>query len=107
LAIRVIINTPRALPAGRKNVMFKLRISCNKIFCYFYVVLILLGVITITVVFLFLYKNFYKTITYSQEILVLRREVVAEDININKFDEIIEKIEKKIEARRSNVLLKF
>jgi len=87
--------------------MFKLKISYNKIFFYFYVVSALLGVAVFTLVSLFLYKNFYKTITNSQEILVLRREVVTEDIDINRFDEIIEKIEEKTKARQSNIFLRF
>ena len=87
--------------------MLKLKISYNKIFFYFYIVSVLFGVAIFVLVSLFLYKNFYKTITYSQEILVLRREVVTEDIDMNKFDEIIKKIEEKIKARRSDVFLRF
>ena len=87
--------------------MFKLKISYNKIFFYFYIASALLGVVVLILVSLFLYKNFYKTITSSQEILILRREVVTEDIDINKFDEIIKKIEEKTKARRSDIFIRF
>jgi len=87
--------------------MFKIKISYNKIFSYFYIASAFFGVIVIVFVSLFLYKNFYKTITSSQEILILRREIVTEDIDINRFDEIIKKIEEKTKARESDVFLRF
>ena len=87
--------------------MFKIKISYNKIFSYFYIASALFGIIILVLVTLFLYKNFYKTITNSQKILVLRREVVTEDIDINRFDEIIKKIEEKTRARQSGIFLRF
>ena len=45
---------------------------------------------------LFLYKNFYQTITQSKEILILREKVAIDTVNIEKFNIIMEKIAKKI-----------
>jgi hypothetical protein len=45
---------------------------------------------------LFLYKNFYQTITQSKEIIILREKVSIDQLNIEKFNTIMEKIEKKI-----------
>lgn len=58
-------------------------------------------------VFSFLYKNFYRTITSSEKILILNREVVGENIDMDKFEEIIKKIEDKQKPRYLNVPIKF
>ncbi|MDD5031844.1 MAG: hypothetical protein PHR36_02240 [Patescibacteria group bacterium] len=84
-----------------------LKISTGKIFIYFYSFIIIFSFVIFICVSLFLYKNFYQTITQSQEVLVLRREVAIEDININKFEEIVEKIEKKTELRQAGYFINF
>ena len=83
--------------------MFKIKISYNKIFRYLTLLLIFVSIITIVFVGYFLYKNFYQTITQSDEILNLRREVALEDINMDKFEKIIKKIEEKVKLRSINV----
>jgi len=79
----------------------------GRLLLYFYSSMVIISVVIFVCASLFLYKNFYQTITQSQEILVLRREVAAEDINMNKFDEIIEKIEMKIKPRQMETPIKF
>jgi len=83
--------------------MIKLKLSGGKIFGYFYFLIIFFSIIILIFVFLFLYKNFYKTITHSQEVLLLSKEVAMEDINIDKFTEVIKKIEGKTKPRSLNL----
>ena len=84
-----------------------LKISTSKIFIYFYASIAVLSFAIIVCVSLFLYKNFYQTITSSEEVLVLRREVAIEDIDMNKFEEIVKKIEVKTEPRQAGYFINF
>lgn len=84
-----------------------LKATNGRLLLYFYSSIVIIGVIILIFATLFLYKNFYQTITRSEEILVLRREVAAEDIDMNKFDEIVKKIEAKIQSRRIETPIKF
>jgi len=47
-----------------------------------------------------LYKNFYQIITQSEEILLLRQKVVIETVDMDIFEEVIEKIEKKTNFKK-------
>lgn len=79
--------------------MIKLKLPYSKIFHYFYFLIIFFGVIILIFVFSFLYKNFYKTITQSHEILLLSKEVAMEDVDMDKFKKVIKRIEEKIKPR--------
>jgi uncharacterized membrane protein YvbJ len=88
--------------------MFKLlKISISRMFLYFYSSIVIISLIILVCVSLFLYKNFYQTITSSEEILVLRREVAIEDIDMGKFEEIIKKIEEKTKPRPVEYSINF
>jgi len=54
-------------------------------------------VILITLIFisLFLYKNFYQTITQTKEIMILREKVAIDTVNMEKFNIIMNKIAQK------------
>lgn len=57
--------------------------------------------ITLTILIfisLFLYKNFYQTITQTKEIIILREKVAVDTVDIEKFDIIIKKLEEKTAA---------
>jgi len=84
-----------------------LKATNGRLLLYFYSSIVIIGVIILIFATLFLYKNFYQTITRSREILVLRREVASEDIDMNKFDEIVKKIEAKIQSRKIETPIKF
>ena len=84
-----------------------LKISIGKIFVYFYISIAVFSLVIIACVSLFLYKNFYQTITSSAEVLVLRREVATEDIDMNKFEEIVQKIEIKTQPRQAGFSINF
>ncbi|MFA5359415.1 MAG: hypothetical protein WC349_00435 [Patescibacteria group bacterium] len=58
--------------------------------------IILITLMILICMSLFLYKNFYQTITQSKEIIILREKVAIDTVNIEKFNIIMEKIEKKI-----------
>jgi len=58
--------------------------------------IILITLIILICMSLFLYKNFYQTITQSKEIIILREKVAIDAVNIEKFNIIMEKITKKI-----------
>lgn len=66
-----------------------------------YLYLILIGFLAIALIFLsiFLYRNFYQAIAYSKEIIVLRQQVAVNDIDMNLFNLVIEKLEKRSEKR--------
>lgn len=44
---------------------------------------------------LFLYKNFYQTITQSEEIILLKQEVAPDTINMKKVEAILKALEEK------------
>lgn len=55
-------------------------------------------IITLTIlifVSLFLYKNFYQTITETKEILILREKVAIDTVNMEKFNIIMNKLAEK------------
>jgi len=88
--------------------MFKIsRITGSKIFLLFYSSLAVICALIFVCSSLFLYKNFYQTIIHAQEVLVLRREVAIDDIDMDKFDQIIKKIELKEKARDLDVPIRF
>jgi hypothetical protein len=84
-----------------------LKATSGRFLLYFYSSIAIIGIVIFVCASLFLYKNFYQTITRSQEILVLRREVAVEDIDMNKFDEIIKKIEDKVQPRQMETAINF
>lgn len=57
--------------------------------------IILMTLLILICMSLFLYKNFYQTITQSKEIIILREKVAVDTVNIEKFNIIMSKIEKK------------
>ncbi|MFH1677356.1 MAG: hypothetical protein ABH888_00930, partial [Patescibacteria group bacterium] len=61
----------------------------NKIFFYLYFIIAIISAVVLTLILLFLYKNCYQIIIQSEEIIILRSGVFIENININKFNEVI------------------
>jgi uncharacterized membrane protein len=90
-----------------KNIKKSTQMSVKKMFFMYYVLMILLSLVIITYVSVFLYKNFYQTITQSEEIILLKKEVSAEDIDMNKFDKMILSIEEKQKTREVDHILSF
>ena len=63
---------------------------------YFYFLLIIFIAIILSCLFLFLYKNFYKVIIQAKEIVILEEKVSVKTIDMNEFNKIIDKLNKKI-----------
>lgn len=68
--------------------------------CVFLVALIILIFIS-----LFLYKNFYQTITQGKEVLLLREKVAVDTVNIEKFNAIIDKLAKKTKIKLPGAII--
>jgi len=58
-------------------------------------VIILITLIILIFISLFLYKNFYQTITEAKEIIILREKVAIDTVNMEKFNAIMNKITQK------------
>lgn len=82
-------------------------LSTSKIFKYFYLIISIVCFVIFIFISLFLYQNFYKTITQTEEIMVLRREVATEDINMNLFDRIIDRLSEKVKEREIELDINF
>jgi len=87
-----------------KQSKLKIKITPKKITFWFYFLVIVASIIILSCVSLFLYKNFYQTITQSEEIMILREKVAIETVNMEKFNTIIEKIKQKTILRELNDL---
>lgn len=57
--------------------------------------IIFITLIVLIFVSLFLYKNFYQTITQTKEILILREKVAIDTVNMEKFNIIMNKLAEK------------
>ncbi|KKR21760.1 MAG: hypothetical protein UT48_C0004G0016 [Parcubacteria group bacterium GW2011_GWE2_39_37] len=69
----------------------------------FYVYLSVFTIIGVVLFFtsLFLYKNVFNTSAVYDEIISLQRITVAETVNMRKFNEVVEKIDKKVSAKET------
>ncbi|MEK7098039.1 MAG: hypothetical protein AAB906_04280 [Patescibacteria group bacterium] len=73
----------------------KTKITPQKIAHFAYFTVIILTIFTAYFLFFFLYENIYQTITQSEIIIVLKKEVASETVDINKFNQIIQNINSK------------
>lgn len=62
-------------------------------------VVIIITLIILTSLSLFLYKNFYETITQTKEIIILREKVAVDMVDLEKFNAIMNKLAEKIAPR--------
>lgn len=83
------------------------RIPDKKIIHYFNLMLGLMIVIIFIFVTLFLYNNFYKIIIQSEEVVILKSQVAPVDINMNKFNNILEKLKEKTKEKNLDISIKF
>lgn len=79
----------------------KLNISLYKIIKISYFAILLTAIFLFYQASIFLYKNFYEVITQSKEIVILREKVAKETINMKKYEEVMNKLEKKTMKRES------
>lgn len=78
-----------------------LKITPKKLSGILAITISLISVIILSSVSLFLYKNFYQTITETKEIMVLKQKVAVDTIDINKFNRIIDNLTKKISPKEA------
>jgi uncharacterized membrane protein len=79
--------------------MVKIKLTPQKINQYLYLLIAVIASVATLLITLFLYKNFYKTITQSAAIIILKGKVAPEMIDVNKFNNIIDNLNKKTETR--------
>jgi len=85
-----------------KRLDFKL--SSKKIIFYSYVLISVIITISFFASSFFLYKNFFLSISQSEEVIYLRKQVAIESVDIKKFDDIINKINKKIQPKEFKIV---
>lgn len=73
-----------------------MKINFKKINWWIYFTIAILVIIIFSYSVLFLYYNFYRTITQENDIITLRKNVQIEYLNMNKFNQIVKKLEEKI-----------
>ena len=79
---------------------FKLKITPKRITFWFYFLVTIAGLFVFGCVSLFLYENFYQTITQSKEIIIIQEKVAIEAINMKRYDDVMEKIKQKTTLRK-------
>lgn len=78
----------------------KIKITPQKLNLFAYLIISVITVLLIAWTSFFVYKNIYQAIIQSEEILILQKEVAISTVDMNKFNEIIEKIELKTSERQ-------
>lgn len=68
-------------------------------------IIIFLTLLISILVSIFLYKNFYQTITQTKEILILQEKVALYTVDMKKFDLIIGKLTKKTLPQKTDNLI--
>lgn len=79
--------------SGRLKIKF--RPNAKKTIKYSIIAILLLGIGATFYTAIYLYNNFYLTITQSQDIVLSNEKVSIDTINIKKFDTVIRNIENK------------
>lgn len=72
-----------------------LKLSLKNIIRYIYIIIILVNLVIIYQVFLFANKYLYKTFIMDKHILENAAAVKSDDLNIEKFENVISEIENK------------
>jgi len=86
----------------------QLKLTPKKISSWLTLAIIILTLIILIFISLFLYKNFYQTITQAKEILILREKVALDTVNMEKFNLIIDKLAKKTAPKQlDNIISPF
>ncbi|MFH1661718.1 MAG: hypothetical protein ABIA02_01320 [Candidatus Falkowbacteria bacterium] len=73
-----------------------LKIKLEKMGPFLCSAITIICVVSFIFVSIFLYNNFYSTISKTKKILILQEKVANEVLDINKFNKVIESLEKKV-----------
>ncbi len=73
-----------------------IKLSTKKLVMYSYLLVFFIILISFIGTSFFLFNNFYQSLSQSEEVLNLSRKVAYESVNINQFEEIIAKLDNKV-----------
>jgi len=86
----------------------QLKLSPKKLSSLMVASVIFITLVILITVSLFLYKNFYMTITQTEEIIILREKVAIDTVNMEKFDIIMAKLADKTRLKEfKNIINPF
>ena len=80
----------------------KIKIEIYSAIKYFIIFITAALLIWLVMIIFFLHKNFYLTIQETDSIYQLQREISSENVNIELFDEVQEKIKQKENKKTPN-----
>lgn len=82
-----------------------IKLTPKKISNWTTTIIIATTIIIMICISLFLYKNFYQTITQTKEIIILREKVALDTINMEKFNIIMKKLTEKTKTEESSNII--
>ena len=86
----------------------QINLSPKKVSSWLSMIIIFSTIIVLIFISIFLYKNFYQTITQTKKILFLRDKAAFYSVDIEKFDLIIDRLTKKtLPKKLENVISPF
>lgn len=98
-----LLKSPEIHTGNKSNFMdYKKKLTPKKAFKYSYILIILINFICIYYLYVFIDKYIYQTFFTNREYLISQGNKSSNDINLNKFDAIISKINKKSLPNRSD-----
>ena len=71
---------------------------------YFYVLIIIMMAFALSLLSLFLYQNLYKSITQSEQIILLKQEVAPDTIDLARVDSVLSALKQKVSQKTINWL---
>ncbi len=74
---------------------FKIKFNHKNIIRYFYILIILINLVTLFYIYSFMKKHVYGTIVPKNDEAITRSSTYAGDVDIKKFEKVVEQIEKK------------
>lgn len=83
----------------------QINLTPKKISNWLTLIIIILTLMTLIFVSIFLYKNFYQTIAQTKKILILRGKVALYEVDIKKFNLIIDRLTKKTLPKKLDNLI--
>lgn len=86
----------------------QINLTPKKISRWLTAIIIFLTIIILILISIFLYKNFYQTITQTKEILILQGKVTPYAVDMEKFNLIMDRLTKKtLPKKLDNIISPF
>ena len=77
----------------------KIKLTAKNVLRILYGIIILANIIILFFLYIFIDKNVYKTFVLDKDFLLSQTQQKTEDLNVKKFEAIINKIEQKSEKK--------